>query len=534
MSFGTLFLLTLAGLAAVFYLVYRDSVETSRRELFGLKTKAIAVTIDDALSRALQEADEFFLRYPVTRLLDDPRDTETRLLLFSKTSDFLLGNERLSALTVADPRGDVLLHVGSDDAPGIAELVRSAGGAESPPRSRLLAWQDVIYLARRIPAEPGAGAGGHLLFRFDMRRMRETIRAKYTAEKVEGSQLLVRLDQRPVMVFRDRDDGPLDAAQIEELIAAHRAFYNHAGAGTMEPADRVQRFGSYYVFDHHSTLLDIETYYLIHADTYWHGADRLINLMIAVLAVGMLLAVDIIMLIAGRITGPLRRLTQATREIGRIDGPKLAEEDGPGDEVGELRRSFVALQRRLESLISRDYLTGMYNRQHFMAMLERELSHAQRAGGKVSCMIVDVDHFKGVNDTHGHAAGDAVLQQVARTIGDGVRGYDVAARIGGEEFAVLLPGTAIELAVVLAERIRATVETARFPLSGRELAVTVSIGVCDYACPPRDERPDGDALLQCADRLLYDAKRAGRNRVVAGSVGADAVLPALSPADPVY
>ncbi|MDB5795697.1 MAG: diguanylate cyclase with sensor, partial [Noviherbaspirillum sp.] len=134
----------------------------------------------------------------------------------------------------------------------------------------------------------------------------------------------------------------------------------------------------------------------------------------------------------------------------------------------------------------------------------------------LSLLAIDADHFKQINDTLGHAAGDTVLQHLAETITRSAREIDVVARVGGEEFAVLLPSTALAAALAVAERIRKNVESAAIHIDGREVRYTVSIGVSTMC-----EGVSGmDDMMKMADKALYDAKRNGRNRIyVAGKPG---------------
>jgi len=170
-------------------------------------------------------------------------------------------------------------------------------------------------------------------------------------------------------------------------------------------------------------------------------------------------------------------------------------------------------QQRVYELSTRDGLTNLHNRRFFDERLATEVAFARRHGTRLGVLMLDIDHFKQVNDTHGHVAGDRVLMEVARAVATRVRAEDVVARYGGEELVVLvrdIPRPGIE---VLAERLRAAVEALRVPHAGRELGVTVSIGAF-VARPQRDTDPA--ALVAAADRLLYEAKGAGRNRVRVG------------------
>ena len=174
--------------------------------------------------------------------------------------------------------------------------------------------------------------------------------------------------------------------------------------------------------------------------------------------------------------------------------------------------SFLTMQRRrsearVRHMAMHDGLTGLYNRRAFVEIAERELARARRAASPTAALMIDLDHFKRINDAHGHAAGDRVLAEFAARLRAAVRSADVPGRYGGEEFCVLLPGAGLEEACAAAERIRAAV--CAQPLGGLAQAVTVSVGVAGSPCSDRTL----DDLLARADAALYQAKRNGRNRV---------------------
>jgi diguanylate cyclase (GGDEF)-like protein len=156
-----------------------------------------------------------------------------------------------------------------------------------------------------------------------------------------------------------------------------------------------------------------------------------------------------------------------------------------------------------------DALTGLSNRRFLDEQMDRVLAESTRYGDPAALILLDLDYFKAINDTHGHLVGDQVLCHVAATLQDGVRGVDVCARYGGEELAVLLPRTGLQGAVELAERLREMLEKRPLQLNGNPLQVTASFGVASF---PRDA-PTSQALLSSADSALYRAKLAGRNRV---------------------
>ena len=164
-----------------------------------------------------------------------------------------------------------------------------------------------------------------------------------------------------------------------------------------------------------------------------------------------------------------------------------------------------------ERLATTDGLTGLHNHRRMQELLDAAFKQAHRYGRKVSLLLLDIDHFKNVNDRYGHPAGDAVLRGVATMLAAQARDSDVVARYGGEEFAVALPETDRAGALVIAERIRAAIERVDQLTDSGPVRVTVSIGVATF---PDDAR-DKASLVECADKSLYAAKHGGRNRVVA-------------------
>ncbi|MBK7661735.1 MAG: GGDEF domain-containing protein [Betaproteobacteria bacterium] len=167
-------------------------------------------------------------------------------------------------------------------------------------------------------------------------------------------------------------------------------------------------------------------------------------------------------------------------------------------------------------LASTDPLTGAYNRRTFLELMEKELSRARRFDTPLSLVMLDLDHFKRVNDTHGHLVGDRVLQRFADIVRGELRKEDVLFRYGGEEFCVLVPDVAGAGAVTLADRIRTVVERQPFRIDGQEIPVTTSAGV---AARIEEGPEDVDRLVNRADEALYIAKRRGRNRVASVALG---------------
>ena len=164
----------------------------------------------------------------------------------------------------------------------------------------------------------------------------------------------------------------------------------------------------------------------------------------------------------------------------------------------------------LQELSNTDHLTGLFNRRYLMEALDKEVQRSLRKRGNLSLFILDIDHFKQVNDVYGHLQGDVALQKVAQQLQKELRAYDTAARYGGEEFIAILPDTTLEEAVFVANRVLASVHATGFSGVLSRLSLTVSIGVARFSPP---DCATVDSLIKLADDALYRAKANGRNKV---------------------
>jgi diguanylate cyclase (GGDEF)-like protein len=251
-----------------------------------------------------------------------------------------------------------------------------------------------------------------------------------------------------------------------------------------------------------------------------------------------------ISLVAKRLSQPLARLTEAVDRIGREPTAMMTKRVHGSPEVLRLSTAMRSLLRRIgtaeaearnveveaskavhaaedrvrrlgadlhamQVLADTDALTGLLNRRAFLPLAEDAMSYFKRYRRSISVLMIDIDHFKRVNDLYGHASGDVVIRQVANIISDAVRTTDKVARFGGEEFVVLLRETDKAGAAVIAERIRKTVANTVFEPDSNRLLATISVGVAE--AEHADE--DIDRTIERADQALYEAKSRGRNRV---------------------
>lgn len=178
--------------------------------------------------------------------------------------------------------------------------------------------------------------------------------------------------------------------------------------------------------------------------------------------------------------------------------------------VKELHEALQEKNRLLQELANKDGLTNLYNHRYLQEQLLKEINRAKRYGQTISFVLLDIDHFKHFNDTYGHQTGDVILKTLGSILNKTIRENDVAARYGGEEFAIILLHTEFKTARETTERLREVIELYNFKVGDKHLHITVSLGI---ACFPHKDIETARDLIECADKALYSAKKAGRNRV---------------------
>lgn len=212
------------------------------------------------------------------------------------------------------------------------------------------------------------------------------------------------------------------------------------------------------------------------------------------------------------------------RDLGSTNGTYVNDElvdevalrDGDQIKIGRTIFKFIVsgnmeaqYHEEIYRLMTVDGLTELHNKRYFNEAIEREASRSRRYQRTFTLLLFDIDHFKQINDTYGHLAGDSVLRQLGALVRQRVRRDDVPSRTGGEEFAVILPEVGRDGALQVAEKLRAAVQSTTFRFEGTTIPVTISIGVAEWA----PEIADPQELVKLADERLYEAKRTGRNRV---------------------
>ena len=238
------------------------------------------------------------------------------------------------------------------------------------------------------------------------------------------------------------------------------------------------------------------------------------------------------------IISPVRKLTYALNDMSAGQTHIQFKNIISNDEIAAMQKAYEKLRRKLmqadiykarvsdqqkeiqyrksqqdhfQQLALTDALTGAVNRHHFNDVLGREITNVNDHGRPLSIMVLDIDHFKQINDTYGHVVGDEVLIMFYRTCKQAVRNTDVVARIGGEEFVIVMPNTSLDSAKQFAERLRRSIAELEIEVDGKKVSLTVSIGVSQWHA---EQFINAETFIAHADKSLYQAKNSGRNKVV--------------------
>ena len=405
-------------------------------------------------------------------------------------------------------------------------LVVLAVGAFLSVRSVVRAFDEVMH-------EASDEIGQVVRLHFIMRRERVVVHDHFihAISEPDEPQRFTALSDEVDKAFRAVAPGSFRLEEERALVRSAQREWQQARAigevilSTPRPVTDPTAMENLYRFDAHfdkaSDFLE-QVHNLAQREMSEHLAvvggvrQRALLIILTVFLFGLATAVLMGTALARSVLNPLRSLEEGTTRFGAGDLSHrvfLATRD----ELGQLGKAFNAMaenlaksQKALEDLSTLDGLTGLYNYREFHRLLTDEMQRSLRYGHPFSLLILDIDGFKAVNDTHGHLAGDEALRGLAALIRQEVRPADEVARYGGEEFAIVLPETPGPGALAMAERIRDIVTTHPILIpSGQTVSLTVSIGVATY---PHDADSE-EKLVAASDQALYAAKNSGRNRV---------------------
>jgi diguanylate cyclase (GGDEF)-like protein len=284
--------------------------------------------------------------------------------------------------------------------------------------------------------------------------------------------------------------------------AARMELFDKQVENSINILDRIHHLAHAEIIENQEALYDIK--------------EGLLVLMIIVFIVGVAISIYGFVVLARATFAPLEEVTTVMDRFSkgeldhRIDREMVAEVKHLADGFNTMADNIRQMKDELERLGIEDPLTGSFNRRKFHEDLEIELSRAKRLEEQISILMIDLDHFKSVNDSYGHMAGDVVLKTIVTEINHQLREYDTLYRYGGEEFIVILPESSVEHALIVGERIRSAVSNTQIRIDSEHfISVSTSIGISTF---PEDAREE-NGLLQSADQAVYAAKKRGRNRV---------------------
>jgi diguanylate cyclase (GGDEF)-like protein len=498
-SYSLLVLLILLAFAIIVYTTFAEYIKHDRDGYFNMKGRSVFQKLTSAVHGHMQDMELFSVRNGLGQLTTGRTPAEKEELT-GKLASYLASHGPLTSMALVAPDGTLIAAAGTDSkilpvARRITALLKNRKGDFKPG---VFAQEDEVFITCPLAKGATGELAGLLLARLDTDSLRNII----SAEAAQKDALFL-VSKEGVLLFSccTLPDN-VNADMIRGIV---RNVTNNAGPAVVRG---VSLFRNLYVFSNSSPILGWDLSYVVPGKAYSRELITLRNRMIAAILIITLIAAWVIIIVSYRISRPIVALSQASKNIIEFDYTSSLDIARTGDEIGELAHNFETMRRKIKDLVITDHLTGIYNRRFLMKTLESEISRAERLQHELTCLLMDVDHFKQINDANGHLCGDEVLKRLGQLLRETVREYDVVARYGGEEFFVLLPNTALQTGYEIAERIRQEVGELAVLCGEKEVRVSVSIGVASRegpACTP-------EIILNRADTALYRAKNAGRNR----------------------
>ncbi|MGU9951276.1 MAG: diguanylate cyclase [Gammaproteobacteria bacterium WSBS_2016_MAG_OTU1] len=319
------------------------------------------------------------------------------------------------------------------------------------------------------------------------------------ADSLERSEELTVIEISVFSVFDEAENDEETKEAARQILFSPR--YQKAKESIMLPIDNV--------------LSNVESQYITETLILQKNIDNIVIVFRVVLVLFFMVIFLALLVVQRKVLQPIHHLITNIRSIQKGEG--MERRVFYHDEIGLLTRQFYSMKEQMdrnyqdmEVVSFTDSLTGLYNRHYFYQMAEKQIKISQRNKQHLSVLICDVDHFKSINDKHGHLIGDIALKHVADIVKSSIRDSDICARFGGEEFMVLANNTTLTAALTMAEKIRHNLESAHCVHEGITLKITISIGVAGV---PQATGTKINEAIDHADKALYDAKNKGRNQV---------------------
>ena len=477
-SFGTLLLVVILVFTAITYGTFAEFLTREGKEVLQLKAQAFLLQFNGVM-------DQEYARFRRARRNWHGRGPGT-----------ISGKEGELAARGIFRNVSVLAGASARRAEFPAQPAAKTAARPQDLDLRLVQLPEGIFLVGPLVGKAGRSEG-LLAARLDLARLRRFLLAQ---ARVAKALIALSLHGHLLTACSPPGGPSLEGAQVAALLRP-----------SWEKTGQALSLGRYLVLTSMATREGVQISYILPRGVSHRELAKLKDrLFVAILLLGYL-AVWLVLVIAYRISRPISDLCQASKDIISFNYETPVKLLSGQDEIGALGESFETMRRKIKELVSQDSLTRTYNRRHLMEVLGKEVAKALRLGEELSCLMIDIDHFKRINDRYGHRCGDEVLERLGRLLMAEVRSYDTLARYGGEEFTLLLPNTGTETAWHIAERLRQRVAAFAFSWQGETIRCTLSLGVSTLA----GGRPaDPESLIDQADQALYAAKDAGRNRTV--------------------
>lgn len=485
-SFGTVLITTLVVFGRISYSTFTESAHMASDKIISLQSSEIIYNTTELLRREVSNIEQQLSLYMQVNACSLGTDAENKELL----EGFATHTPLFRSISLYLRRGNL-----------------------SPPEFQT--WMDEFeanqfepFLTRRVddllllwPTQTPQGAA-FFVVTLDPLHFAERLRSTLSSSgylNVSGAAIVLTRHGKPLFIPVLQDAQKTLARDIL------------TGVDIDALAEDVEDRGEYFVYRPKATIFKADLTMVVPKKFNQDNLVTLKNRIIAAMLIVAWISVWIMLIIAYRISSPIRKLSKITKDIIEFNYSTEMEIPPSNDEIGELAENFENMRQKIKTLVTEDPLTKVYNRRFVMHIFDLAVLKANSSKTPLSCIMMDIDYFKKVNDTYGHQGGDAVLTAVGTVLKEISRDYDTPARYGGEEFLCLLPETTLPDAVAIAERIRKAIKELVVVFGEIELRCTVSLGVAEFVA----ERVDTtDKIIHDADEALYQAKKNGRDQVV--------------------
>jgi len=485
-SFGTVLLITLVVFGIISYYTFAESTHNTSDKIITLQSSEVIYHATKDLNEAVSGIEQQLATYMQVNACSLNSEAETQQLF----AEFARNTKLFKAITL------YFFNKGATPPEFQTWLQEVEKDSLKPfflrqPNDLFLLW----------PTQTPQGRA-FFVINIDQTQLASTLRSYLSNSgylNISGAVIMLTDKGQPITDPIQQDlTSPLDTALLSTI-------------DTRTPTEHVDVKGSVFVYRPPDKLFGADLTLVVPNNFNQENMLLLKNRIIAAMLLLGWFSIWVMLIIAYKISNPIRKLSKVTKDIIAFNYSTDLEIPPSNDEIGELAESFENMRQKIKALVTTDPLTQVYNRRFMMHIFELAVMKALRKRTPLCCIMMDIDHFKKVNDVYGHQGGDAALMAVGKVLRDISRNYDTPARYGGEEFLFLLPETTLADSITIAERIREAVKQLVIPFESIEIRCTMSLGVAELTV---DRADNTDKIIHNADQALYQAKKNGRDQVV--------------------